>query len=89
MHFGKAISTNAVKDSFQCLIKKSDISHVEKLYDIPQTLKAPVFSDKAIGKVTYVVNGKTLGNADIYSDAGVESLTRWYLLGVFIRAIIS
>lgn len=50
----------------------SNLSEVKRSLEIPESVNAPVQKGEAIGKVTYVLNGKVIGSSKIVAAADVE-----------------
>ncbi len=50
----------------------SNLSEVKRSLEIPESVNAPVQKGEAVGKVTYVLNGKVIGTAKIVAAADVE-----------------
>lgn len=62
-------------DGFTCVVGKADVKSIEKIYDIPKELSAPIPSGEAVGSVTYRLNGEDIGRADIYALEAVEKIS--------------
>lgn len=50
----------------------SNLSEIRRSLELPESVDAPVQKGDSVGKVTYVLNGKTIGSARITAAAGVE-----------------
>ncbi len=62
----------------------SNLSEIRRSLELPESVDAPVQKGDSVGKVTYVLNGKTIGSARITAAAGVEKAAyRDYLKRVF------
>lgn len=80
----------SVKEEFSATLEKTKIANVETRVDIPERLAAPIAKGQKIGTVTYLLNGKEIGTADILAEHGVEKITfftlfpklfAWFLMG--------
>lgn len=60
---------------FTMLVKKSDLSKIEKVYAIPQSIYAEISAGEEVGKVEYMLNGKKIGEALIFVKENVEEIT--------------
>ena len=56
------------------LVNKADKKKIEKNYDIPEVLEAPLSEGQVVGKVRYVIDGKILSEEDIYVKTNAERL---------------
>ncbi len=62
----------------------SNLSEIRRSLELPESVDAPVQKGDSVGKVTYVLNGKTIGSSRITAAAGVEKAAyRDYLKRVF------
>ena len=59
---------------FSTVIEKGKIAEVEKFYEIPETLHAPIKKGDVVGKIVYKSDGLQIGFSDVYSDADVEKI---------------
>lgn len=82
--FGNKDSVMLYEEKFSKLLSKADISKVEKVYTFPDTITAPIKSEDQIGKVEYVLDGKTIGETKIFARESVEKLS---FLELFIRIV--
>ncbi len=76
--------TTAYSKEFSCLILKGDIKKIEKKYEIPDSLSAPMQNGQVIGSVTYYLGGKEIGKSDIFIS---EELNRLQILDIFKKIV--
>ena len=85
----------SVKEEFSATLEKTKIANVETRVDIPERLAAPIAKGQKIGTVTYLLNGKEIGTADILAEHGVEKITfftlfpklfAWFLMGEYVKS---
>ena len=57
------------------LVNKNDLKKIEKKYNIPDSLTAPIKSRETVGKITYTIDGKVIGQTDIYAEKEIEAIT--------------
>ncbi len=69
---------------FSCLIQKGKSSSVEKIYDIPESIKAPIRKNDIVGSVTYKIGDEELGRSDIFAGENIEQIT---LLETILRIL--
>ena len=86
---GEKNGVKGVSEKFSVVVGKGDASRIEKKEDVPSRLSAPVAKGEKIGSVTYTLDGKTIGTADILADESIsrigfwglfKKLGRWFLL---------
>ena len=62
---------------------------VEKEYLIPDTLKAPLTKGDVVGKIVYRLDGKEIGESEIYIDESVGKVGIFELFARLIKAIFT
>ena len=70
---------------FACVIQKSGLP-VEMVFEIPQTLKAPIKEGEVIGKVYYKLGDREIGESDIVACEDVPKIT---YLQIFWRMVLN
>lgn len=71
---------------FNYLADKGSSSKIEKVFEIPDDISAPIRSGDVIGSVKYYIEGKEIGVSDIYVKEEVKSITRLELfLEIFLK----
>ena len=61
-------------ETFRDVMPKNDTKRVQYVIEIPETMTAPVQKGEQIGKVTYQLDGKTVGEVGIFVDESVEKI---------------
>ena len=56
-------------------MEKSAVGAVEKVYEIPEKIKAPVAEGDAVGRISYRIGDETIGESEIYAVADVGKIT--------------
>ena len=64
--------TALFKDDVNLLLKKGDKGKIEKAVEMEPELTAPVKAGQKIGMVTYLINGKEVGNAELVASDDVQ-----------------
>ncbi len=87
--FGVKDFCTLYEEEFKCLVKKSEVSKIEKIYSIPDAVNAEITAGEPLGAVEYMLNGEKIGEAKIYSKESVEkigflSLWKRVIGGIFI-----
>ena len=70
--------------AFSTLVSKADIKKIEKKFDIPQSLTAPLKAGDVVGKITYFLDGKEIGATDIIIKEDAEELS---IFDIFLKLI--
>ena len=76
---GKTSTVGVRQEAFSAVLPKSDLSSVEVTVTLPETLTAPVLAGEAVGKVTYTVRGKVIGEVAVLSADTSERVDLWWL----------
>ena len=71
---GIAQSCPAAFDTFECVLSKDALSRVERSIQMEEQISAPVHKGDCIGKVTYTLDGKAIGSADVKAQADVPKI---------------
>ena len=71
---GKSNKVTVCNKGFSVLIEKADAKRVEKTYNIPESINAPIKEGEVVGEVIYTIDGRELGSSDIYVMASVEKI---------------
>ena len=71
-------------EDFSCVLKKGNTSKVEKKYEIPSQLAAPIEKGDVVGEILYSINGELIGKSSIVACENVQKIDFW---GLFIRIL--
>lgn len=74
---------------FAKLVNKADKNRIEKEYEIPDCLVAPLSVGDVVGRVTYKLDGEVIGESDVFVKETVESIGLFELYGRIIKAIFT
>ena len=77
---GRENTAKGISEGFFALVSKGDGGKIEKVTDIPERLTAPIVKGEKIGTVTYMLDGKSIGTADILAAETVEKINFWSML---------
>lgn len=89
VHGGRCDSVTAKNRGFSAVIDKAQANEVERVYEIPQFLPAPIKQDDVIGKVVYRIGDEIIGESDIFAAEGTEKITFSEILLRLIRSILA
>ncbi len=70
---------------FSVVVPKGSLSKIELVYDIPETLSAPVSQGDIVGGIKYLLDGEQIGAADIYAAGDAEKISMWQ---IFVRVLV-
>ena len=73
--YGKSDNVLLSSTGFSKLVSKSEKGRIEAYYDIPDQLTAPIKKGDAVGKITYKIEDKVIGECDICVDEDVPKIT--------------
>lgn len=69
-----------LSQDFNILLEKAKIGSVEKKITLPEVLSAPIKEGQTIGAVEFLIDGTSIGTADIVAKTEVKSLGLWGML---------
>ncbi|MBQ8322008.1 MAG: D-alanyl-D-alanine carboxypeptidase [Clostridia bacterium] len=73
---------------FTAVVNKSKLSSVEQIYDIPETLTAPISEGQVVGRIVYKLDGEQLGYSDIYAADSVDEITFFDILIRLLKRMV-
>ena len=73
---------------FSLLVDKGDTKSIEKSYNIPSSLVAPVEKGAKVGEIVYTLNGNEIGRTDICATDSVARITLGGVIISIIKGII-
>lgn len=80
--------TNSCKVStkhFDAVVPKGTLSKIEEKIELPESLAAPVEAGDVVGKVTYLLNGEKIGEADIVATESIKKIGVWDYFKMLIQ----
>ncbi len=82
---GKSPSVALYSEPFNAVIPKGYQKSVELLYNIPESIYAPITESQSVGDITYKIGEQTLGISKIYVKKSIEKIS---FADVFKKIII-
>lgn len=79
--------TTVYSSEFSCVISKSDLKKIEKVYDIPTEITAPMRKSDVVGKVTYKIENTVIGTSDIYVVEDVDKISFFDIFARIFKSI--
>ncbi len=73
--YGKLNEVDSYSEGFSMLMNKSNKNKVEIIYNIPESLQAPLVSGDKVGSIDYKIGDELIGSCDIFVKDNVEKLT--------------
>ncbi len=86
---GKESYCDLYRTGFSCVIDKAKASKIEEIYEIPEYLPAPVKAGDKVGKITYKIDGETIGESEIYTKCDVDRINAIEVFLLLMRKIIA
>ena len=81
-------SVGLYADGFSCVVGKGDLGRIERVYDIPQELAAPVASGETVGTVRYFLHDREIGTVSVRCAESVEKIGYGRLLWCVLRHLV-
>ncbi len=81
---GQKSCVDVYSKGFSALISKPLIKSVEKSYDIPESISAPLEKGDTIGSIIYTIDGKEIGRCELYVNESIEKIG---LMDIFVGII--
>ncbi len=85
--FGKENNVSVYLSPFSNVIMKTDVSAVEEIYDIPETITAPIKEGDVIGSVTYKIGDNVIGKSDICAEKSIDRISYFGIVLQIIKNI--
>lgn len=82
-------SVKLYTSSFSSLIPKGRSASVEKIYDIPENIKAPISKNSVVGSVTYKLGDTELGRSDVFTGEDVEEINLFEVILRILSKIVT
>lgn len=85
---GILAQTPVFSREFKVLIEKENQKKVEKKYEIPETISAPLKTGDKVGEIIYYIGDVELGRSDIYINCDIRELTFFDILLNIISSVV-
>lgn len=69
---------------FRTVVERGKLSDIEKIYDIPEYISAPISKNDKVGKIIYKIDGEQIGFSDIIVT---ESVSKIGISGIFFEIL--
>ena len=73
---------------FSIVVAKTELSSIEEVYEIPQSISAPISEGKPLGKVIYMSGGDQIGYSEIYAKENVQKIDLVNLFSRIMKRLI-
>jgi D-alanyl-D-alanine carboxypeptidase (penicillin-binding protein 5/6) len=74
---------------YSSVINKTSLNNVELIYEIPETVVAPIQKGQTLGKVIYKLDGEQIGFSDIVAGEDVSRIKYGEILIRMLKRMIS
>lgn len=71
---GKIENVDICSSGYSVVLPKDALSQVELVYDIPESVRAPMRAGDRVGKILYRVNGEQIGFSDVFVAEDVPEI---------------
>jgi len=71
---------------FSAVITKGSASEIERVYELPEIIEAPICEKDVVGSVSYLYKGETIGKSDVYVTETANKITYFYSLLRLIKS---
>ena len=89
VRFGKLRHVNVYSTPITKVVDKGSLSKIEKSFEIPEYIIAPIKQGDKIGQITYTVGDEEIAVSDIVVREDIEALDFFDILLVILKSIIS
>jgi len=76
------------KEGYSALLEKTDISKIQTVCELPESVAAPVKKGDVIGSVTYKCGETVIGKANIVADEEGEKMGFFTMMARILRAVL-
>ena len=84
---GKIREVGAICSEFTIVVPKSCISEIERVYEIPEKISAPMRAGDVIGKVIYKFGGSQIGFSDVFIEEEISQIKYFDVFGEILKKI--
>ena len=77
---GRSDEVGLVMEEEELRLLLGEKDQVEIVYDVPESLEAPVYEHQSVGSVKYIVSGEVMKVYPVYTSEGVEKVDYLYCL---------
>lgn len=71
-------SVPVVSGKFSDVLKKGEREKIQKVYEIPQKINAPINKGDVVGRVLYKIDGEIIGQSEVYAGENVKRVDFFY-----------
>ncbi len=71
-------------EEFAMVVKKGSASQIEKRYEIPSKMNAPIDIYDRVGTIGYYIDNQKIGESNVFSEENIEKID---FLGLFLRIL--
>ena len=76
------------KEGFSVLLEKGEIAKIKAVYDLPESIAAPVKKGATVGTVTYKCGETVIGKANIVASEDGDKMTFFTMMWKILRAVM-
>lgn len=76
-----------LKVLYGTLLKKGEDKNIEEIINIQDSISAPISKSQKLGEISYVLNGETIGKANLIAENDVKNRC-WDIYGKVILFMV-
>jgi len=73
---------------FRAVVERNRLAGVEKVYELPEFLDAPVSEGQVVGKIIYKLDGDQIGFSEVYAEQSVEKIGLFEIFARILERIL-
>ena len=77
-----------LKVLYGTLLKKGEDKNIEEIINIQDSISAPISKSQKLGEISYVLNGETIGKANLIAENDVKKNRCWDIYGKVILFMV-
>lgn len=85
---GVSDSVPLYSSRFSCVVDKTALSKIELIYDIPESISAPISRGDVLGSIIYKIGDEQIGKSDILANEDVSKITLAEIYGRILKKIV-
>lgn len=80
-------SVELVYSEMKAVVQKGSAAKIERIYELPEKISAPIAEGEQLGTVRYLLSGEVIAETPIYAASEVKRLGYFGILGRFLKRL--
>lgn len=81
-------SVELVYSEMKAVVQKGSAAKIERIYELPEKISAPISEGEQLGTVRYLLSGEEIAETPIYATSEVKRLGYFGILGRFLKRLM-